>query len=170
MTGCIYGLLWWCSQGGFWYFFPVRNQANSFLGCFWNFCNQIRRRGDGTENMKWSFSEKINQGEQSEASKGGEIAVVRRFMGSSSVHCLLYFSHTLVGRVVRVDFRCHSWFLLPGSSELLHPLPAPSCAFPSPSWHRPCAGKVHLDKLPEAALLYVGRRFSAASAEHQHWG
>lgn len=33
------------------------------------------------------------------------------------------------------EFRCCSWFLLPGSSELLHPLPAPSCVFPSPPWH-----------------------------------
>lgn len=35
---------------------------------------------------------------------------------------------------------------------------------------RLCAGKVHLDQLPDSGLLCVGRCFSAGSAEHQSCG
>lgn len=94
------------AKGDFDIFFLLEIKQIHFLGAFE--ISAIKSEGGEMGQKIWSFSEKINQGEQSEASKGGEIAVVRRFMGSSSVHCLLYFSHTLVGRVVRVDFRCHS--------------------------------------------------------------
>lgn len=182
MAGCIYGLLWWCSQRGFWYFFPIRNQANSFLGCFWNFSNQIisRRRADRMEKMKWSFpscfSEKFGEGEQSEASRGSGIAVVRRCMGSSSVHCLLLcFSHTSVARVASwildaaADFfflaavNCYILSLLPAVSSHLLPGTGPG------AWQTLC-WEVHLGNLPEAGLLYLGSWFSAGSAEHHSCG
>lgn len=46
------------------------------------------------ENMKWSFSEKFGQGEQSEASRGSGIAVVRRFMGVPALFTVFSISVT----------------------------------------------------------------------------
>lgn len=80
----------------------------------------------------------------------------------------LFQSH-LVARVTRVNFRCCSWFLL---LELLHPLPAPRCAFSPPPWHTSWCWQAPRPSpvLGRCSWMSCQKQLCCMWAGHQSWG